>query len=126
MRRGPLILAALLALAACATAPEPQVEAAAEEVSGATERYGPLIERRAMELVAAEPAGAVPAGLQITILSVDETPAALFYSAELRAPARRRRQEQEYVIYGQCAAADLAGCASQIIAGARMLAGPAG
>ena len=123
MPKGPLILAALL-LAACATAPEPQAEPV-EEAPGATERYGPLIERRAMELVAAEPAGAVPAGLQITILSVDETPARLFYSAELRAPGRRRRQEQEYVIYGQCAAADLAGCASQIVSGARMLAKPA-
>ena len=123
MRRSPLILAALL-LAACATAPEPQAEPVTE-APDATERYGPLIERRAMELVAAEPAGAVPAGLQITILSVDETPARLFYSAELRAPGRRRRQEQEYVIYGQCAATDLAACASQIVSGARMLAGPA-
>ena len=123
MRRGPLILAALLALAACATAPEPQVEAAAEEASGATERYGPLIEQQAMALVAAEPTGAMPSGLQITILSVEETPAGLFYNAELRTPARRGRDE-EYVIYGQCEAADLAACASQIVSGARMLAGP--
>ena len=124
MRRGPLSLAALLLLAACATAPEPRAEAV-DAAPGATERYAPLIEQQAMKLAGAEPAGAVPAGLQITILSVDETPARLFYSAELRAPGRRRRQEQEYVIYGQCAATELAACASQIVSGARLLAGPA-
>ena len=123
MRRGPLILAALLTLGACATAPVPQA-GPVEDVSGATERYGPLIEQQAMALVAAEPAGALPSGLQITILSVEETPAGLFYNAELRTPARRGREE-EYVIYGQCEAADLAACASQIVSGARMLAGSA-
>ena len=124
MSRGPLILAALLTLTACATAaPEPRVEPV-EEVSGDTERYGPLIEQQAMALVAAEPAGALPSGLQVTILSVEETPAGVFYSAELRAPARRR-QEEEYIIYGQCTAADLAACASQIVSGARMLTKPA-
>ena len=120
MSRGPLILAALLTL----TAPEPEPQAGPEvEVSGATERYGPLIEQQAMALVAAEPAGALPSGLQVTILSAEETPAGLFYNAELRTPARRR-QVQEYIIYGQCEAADLAVCASQIVSGARMLAGP--
>lgn len=123
MRRGPLSLAALLLLAACATAPEPRAEAV-DAAPGATERYAPLIERQAMELAGAEPAGALPPGLEISVLSVDETQAGLFYSAELRAPARRRRDE-EYVIYGQCAATDLAACASQIVSGARMLAGPA-
>ena len=63
MRRGPLILAALLTLTACATAPEPEPQA------------GPEVE--------------------------------------------------EYVIYGQCEAADLAACASQIVSGARMLTKPA-
>ena len=124
MSRGPLILAALLTLTACATAaPEPRVEPV-EEVSGDTERYGPLIEQQAMALVAAEPAGALPSGLQVTILSAEETPAGLFYNAELRTPARRGRDE-EYVIYGQCQAADLAACASQIVSGARMLTKPA-
>ena len=123
MRRGPLILAALLTLGACATAPEPLQAEPEEEVSGATERYGPPIEQQAMALVAAEPAGAVPPGLEITILSVEETPAGLFYNAELRVPARRRREE-DYVIYGQCLASDIPACASQIVSGARMLTKP--
>ncbi|HEX5776802.1 MAG TPA: hypothetical protein VFX95_09005 [Caulobacteraceae bacterium] len=126
MPSGPLILAALLTLTACATAPEPEPQAKpAAAVSGATERYGPLIEQQAMALVAAEPAGAMPSGLQITIQSVEETPAGLFYNAELHVPARRRR-EQEYVIYGQCLASDIPACASQIVSGARMLTKPAG
>ena len=50
MRRSPLILAALLLASACATAPDPEV--VAQEVSGPTERYGPLIEQQAMEMVA--------------------------------------------------------------------------
>ena len=123
MARGPLILAALLTLGACASAPEPPQAEPVEEVSGATERYGPPIEQQAMALVAAEPAGAMPAGLQITVLSVEETPAGLFYNAELHVPARRRR-EQDYVIYGQCLASDIPSCASQIVAGARMLTKP--
>lgn len=125
MSRGPLILAALLTLTACATAPEPEPQAEPAAVSSDTERYGPLIEQQAMALVEAEPADALPSGLQITILSVEETPAGLFYNAELRVPARRR-QEQEYIIYGQCEAADLAACASQIVSGARMLTKSAG
>ena len=119
MRRSPLILAALLLASACATAPDPEV--VAQEVSGPTERYGPLIEQQAMEMVAAEPAGAIPSNLQITVTSVDETASGLFYNAELHVPARRR-QERDYLLYGQCAATDLATCASQILAGARLLA----
>ena len=119
MRRPPLILAALAMLAACATAPEPEAELPAE-IAGPTDRYGPPIEQLAMDLVAAEPAGAMPRGLQISILSVEETAAGLFYNAELSVPARRR-EDREYVIYGQCQASDLPSCASQIVSGARML-----
>jgi hypothetical protein len=122
MRKPPLISAALLLLGACATAPA-EPEPLAEEVLGITERYGPLIESAANALVAAEPAGSVPAGLQINVRSVEETDAGLFYNAELHAPGRRRREE-DYVIYGQCAASDLTACASQIVAGARMLTRP--
>ena len=120
MRRGPLSLAALLLLAACATAPEPRAEAV-DAAPGATERYAPLIEQQAMKLAGAEPAGAIPSNLQITVTSVDETASGLFYNAELHVPARRR-QERDYLLYGQCAATDLATCASQILAGARLLA----
>lgn len=123
MWRPPLILAALLLTAACATAPEP--EPVSEEVVGLTDRYGPLIEAQANEIVAAEPAGVLPEGLQITVLSVEETEAGLFYSAELHVAAPRRR-DQEYVIYGQCQPGDLVTCARQLVAGARMLTKPGG
>lgn len=119
MRRPPLILAALAMFAACATAPEPEPELPAE-VASATARYGPQIEELAMALVAAEPAGAVPPGLGIAIMSVEETAAGLFYNAEITVPARRR-EDRDYIIYGQCQASDLASCASQIVSGARML-----
>lgn len=118
MRKLPLTLAALALLSACATAPEPEPELP-PEIAGPTERYGPLIEQQAMEMVAAEP-GAFPRGLQVSILSVEETPAGLFYNAELHAPAQRR-EDRDYIIYGQCQASDLASCASQIVSGARML-----
>ena len=119
MRRPPLILAALAMLAACATAPEPQAELP-PEVAGPIDGYGPLIEQQAMELVAAEPAGSMPSNLQISVLSVEETAAGLFYNAEINVPSRRR-EDRDYVIYGQCLASDLASCASQIVSGARML-----
>ena len=78
MRRPPLSLAALAMLGACATAPvEPEAEAAPEAIAGPTERYGPPMEQRAMALVAAEPAGSIPSGLQVSILSVEETAAGL-------------------------------------------------
>lgn len=121
MRISPLVMAALLA--ACATA-EPEPEApSSEEVLGPTERYGPLIEQEASARLAQEPADAVPSGIEVTVLSVEETAAGLFYNAELSTPSRRRRDE-DYVIYGQCAAADIAACANQIVSGARMLAKP--
>lgn len=120
MLRPALILAAFALMGACATAPEPPAEALPPEIAAPTERYGPPIEERATALVAAEPAGAIPAGLQITILSVEETPAGLFYNAELSAPSRRR-DDRDYVIYGQCLTSDLDSCASQIVSGARML-----
>lgn len=118
MRSLPLVLAAL-GLAACASAPvdTAPVEAAAPVAEG----YGRLIEDAANALIAAEPEGAVPAGLEIDVLSVEEMQSGLFYSAELRTPGRRRRAE-DYVIYGQCPASDIPACASQILAGARMLA----
>src|SRR5690349_8211096 len=119
MRRPPLILAALAMLAACATAPEPEAVEETEVVTS-TSIYGRQIEEQAMAMVAAEPAGAFPSGLQITVLSIEETPAGLFYNAELTVPARRR-EDRNYLIYGQCPASDLANCASQIISGARML-----
>jgi hypothetical protein len=55
------------------------------------------------------------------VLSVDETASGLFYKVQLRTPQRRGRNAEDYVIYGQCQPDDIDRCASQIIAGARML-----
>lgn len=121
MRKLLLMLVAVAILGACASAPGPKPEDVEEtEAVTLTSIFGPEIEEQAMVLVAAEPAGAMPAGLQILVLSVDGTSAVLFYSAELTLPGRRR-EDRNYVIYGQCAASDLASCASQIASGARLL-----
>lgn len=120
MHRPSLSLALLALLGACATAPEPKIEAPTE-TTGSAGGYGAPIEERAMALAAAEPSGAMPSGLQISLLTVEETANGLFYSAELSVPARRR-EDRNYVIYGQCASTDLDGCARQIVSGARLLA----
>lgn len=110
------VTVAFLFLAACATAPAPPVE----ESAGAQDDYGIQIERRTDQMIAADP-NAVPPGLEVTVLSVDQVPAGLFYKVQLRLPERRGRGALEYVIYGQCEPTDIDRCASQIISGARML-----
>jgi hypothetical protein len=109
-------LALLLLLTACATAPASPVEAPA----AAQDDYSIQIERRANALIAADPDTAPP-GLEVTVLSVDETASGLFYKVQLRTPQRRGRNAEDYVIYGQCQAADIDRCAHQVIDGARML-----
>jgi hypothetical protein len=107
---------AFLFLAACATAPAAPVEAPPT----AQDDYAIQIERRANAMLAADP-GAVPAGLEISVLSVEEARGGLFYKVELSRPERRGREGLEYVIYGQCARDDVDRCAAQIVSGAKML-----
>ena len=110
---------ALLLLAACATAPAKPVKPV-EAPAAAQDDYSVQIERRADEMVAANPA-AVPSGLEVTVLSVEQVAAGLFYKVQLRTPEHRGHAAQEYVIYGQCQPTDIDRCASQIISGAKML-----
>lgn len=118
MRILPLI--ACLLLAACASAPEPAPEPPPPEVLSLTRQYGPLLEEAARVRLAAEPAGSIPRNLQVTTLSVEEGETALLCTVELHAPARRRG-ERDFVVYCNCAADDLDGCATQIVSGAKML-----
>lgn len=110
------VTVAFLFLAACATAPVK----APEEPASAQGDYSIQIERRADEMIAADPE-AVPSGLEVTVLSVDQVTAGLFYKVQLRLPKRRAHDSEEFVIYGQCKPDDIDRCASQIISGARML-----
>jgi len=110
-----LVCMAFLFLAACATAPVTP----AEQPVAAQDDYSIQLERRANAMIAADPS-VVPADLEITVLSVDQVEAGLFYKVQLRVP-HRRGQQQEYVIYGQCEPTDIDRCASQIISGAKML-----
>lgn len=107
---------AFLFLAACATAPTAPVEAPPT----AQDDYAIQIERRANAMIAADPE-VVPAGLEVSVLSVDETEGGLFYKVELHTPQRRGRDAQDYVIYGQCGRDDIDRCAEQIVSGAKML-----
>jgi hypothetical protein len=109
-------LALLLLLAACATAPAKP----AETPAAAQDDYSIQIERRADELIAADP-DAAPPGLEVTVLSVDQNAGGLFYKVQLRVPQRRGHDAQDYVIYGQCETTDIDRCAHQILDGARML-----
>jgi hypothetical protein len=116
MVKSPMAMASLLLLAACASAPPPPVEAPPP----AQDAYSVQIERRANEMIAADPAG-IPNGLSVSVLSVDAVEGGLFYKVELNLPERRAHRGEDYVIYGQCQPDDIDRCASQIIAGARML-----
>jgi len=107
---------AFLFLAACATAPVQPMEAPAAP----QDDYSIQLERRADELIAADP-NAVPPGLEVTVLSVDQVGAGLFYKVQLRIPQRRGHEAQEYIIYGQCETNDIDRCARQILSGATML-----
>ena len=115
MRNSPAAWALLL-LAACASAPAEEAPAPVQALS-ATDRYGPLISEAAAALLAAEPKDAVPERLDVAVIEVEEAASELSFEAALR----RSRREQEYVIYGQCAVDDIPACASQVVAGARML-----
>lgn len=117
MVKSRLAVASLLLLAACASAPPP---APAEPVAAARDDYSIQIERRANEMIAADPASA-PNGLTVSVLSVDEVDGGLFYKVELSLPERRGRGAQDYLIYGQCGPGEIDRCADQILAGARML-----
>ena len=109
-------LALLLFLTACVTAPAKPAPAPA----AAQDDYSIQIERRVDELIAADPDTAPP-GLEVTVLSVDQSASGLFYKVQLRLPQRRGHDAQDYVIYGQCETTDIDRCAHQIIDGARML-----
>jgi hypothetical protein len=107
--------ASLLLLTACATAPAPTQAPATDQ-----DDYSIQIERRADDLIASDPSVAPP-GLEVTVLSVDESEAGLFYKVQLELPQRRGRNAEDYVIYGQCETIDIDRCARQIIDGAKML-----
>jgi hypothetical protein len=109
------VTVAFLFLAACATAPA----APAPEPVAAQDDYSVQIERRADEMLAADP-GLAPSGLEVSVLSVEQVDTGLFYKVQLRLP-RRGHDAQEYVIYGQCQASDIDRCAGQILSGAKML-----
>ena len=111
-----LVCAAFLFLAACATVPVTPPE----EPAAAQDDYSIQLERRTNAMIAADPS-LVPAGLEITVLSVDLVGGGVFYKVQLRVPQRRGREAQEYVIYGQCETTNIDRCASQIISGAKML-----
>lgn len=112
-----LATVAFLFLTACATAPVKPAEA---PPVGAQDDYSIQIERRTDAMIATDP-GAVPSGLEVTVLSVDQVEAGLFYKVQIRVPRRRGHDVQEYVIYGQCQPTDIDRCAGQIISGAKML-----
>ncbi|HYG26582.1 MAG TPA: hypothetical protein VD906_06730 [Caulobacteraceae bacterium] len=118
MLKSIAVAAALGLLAACATAEpetaEPVVDTPVEAAQA------DQIEQLAAERLAREPEGALPSGLQVSILDVEEEADGLSYKVELF-NAERRRGEENYVLYGQCPPAELARCADQIAAAARML-----
>ncbi|HEX6859348.1 MAG TPA: hypothetical protein VF138_04005 [Caulobacteraceae bacterium] len=119
MRRTILAAAALLVLSACATA-EPVVvdeEPAAEVLDNS---YEAQVERAANAALAAEPRDSLPRGIEVVVESVEEAGANIFYKVQLLT-AKNRRREEDYVLYGQCSPTDIATCAEQIVAAARML-----
>ena len=117
MRKFAVVAAALALLSACATA-EPEPEIVAE--TPAPETSAEQIERLAMEGLALQREGSLPAGLQVSILELEEVGGAFVYKVELLT-GERRRSDRNYVLYGQCPRTDMVRCADQIVAAARML-----